>query len=88
MVLELRKPSVAGTGATLARDVPFSALYWGMLEPIRHSLLPSDGAVPSKSKLLIANFVAGSLGGAAAAAITTPLVRFCCVHPSTSAWCP
>lgn len=29
----------AGFGATLARDVPFSALYWGMVEPLRAVLL-------------------------------------------------
>lgn len=31
-----------GVGATLARDVPFSALYWGMVEPIRAALLPGS----------------------------------------------
>ena len=32
----------AGVGATLARDVPFSALYWQLLEPIRAAMLPSQ----------------------------------------------
>ncbi len=26
----------------MARDVPFSAIYWGSLEPIRRALLPRD----------------------------------------------
>lgn len=33
-----------GVGATLARDVPFSALYWGMVEPIRAGLRSSLAA--------------------------------------------
>ncbi len=61
-------------GATLARDVPFSAIYWASLEPIRCRLLPRDRPV-SKGQVLAANLVAGSLGGALAAAITTPLVN-------------
>lgn len=62
-----------GVGATLARDVPFSAIYWGLLEPIRGSLLPADGAPAAKSQTLTANLVAGTLAGGAAAAVTTPL---------------
>lgn len=26
----------------MARDVPFSAIYWGSLEPIRRMLLPQN----------------------------------------------
>ena len=59
-------------GATLARDVPFSALYWSGLEPIRRAMLPSN-ARPSQAQIMTANFVAGTVGGGLAAAVTTPL---------------
>lgn len=63
-----------GVGATLARDVPFSALYWQLLEPIRRNLLPASGEPPASRTLVVAaNFVAGSSAGALAAAVTTPL---------------
>ena len=65
--------STAGcAGATLARDVPFSALYWSGLEPIRKALLPAN-ALPSQAQVMTANFVAGTVGGGLAAAVTTPL---------------
>lgn len=62
----------ACAGATLARDVPFSAIYWSSLEPIRHALLPQNSRA-SHSQIVAANFVAGTVGGAVAAAVTTPL---------------
>ncbi len=61
-----------GVGATLARDVPFSALYWGLLEPIRGRLLRDRQQVPA-SEIAFANLTAGAIAGGAAAAITTPL---------------
>lgn len=53
-----------GVGATLARDVPFSALYWGMVEPIRTSLLPRDGHHVGEWQVFTAN-VTGAPGGGA-----------------------
>ncbi|KAF5835972.1 mitochondrial carrier domain-containing protein [Dunaliella salina] len=41
-----------GFGATIARDVPFSALYWGLLEPIRAALLAYSSAAPNSSSTI------------------------------------
>ena len=58
-----------GVGATLYRDVPFSGLYWGLVEPIRGRLLSgSDRPL----EVFRANAVAGASAGAIAAALTTP----------------
>jgi solute carrier family 25 protein 39/40 len=75
-----------GVGATLARDVPFSALYWAALEPLRAALLlrcctaAADAAAPlapppapAPADVFRANVAAGGVAGALAAAITTPL---------------
>ncbi|KAK9864769.1 hypothetical protein WJX84_011121 [Apatococcus fuscideae] len=76
-----------GVGATLAKDVPFAALFWMLLEPLRQTLRP-DGFLPlhrlwpassestagmqkSVEDALI-NAVAGSVAGGFAAGITTP----------------
>eukprot|EP00887_Chlorella_sp_A99_P001832 scaffold19.g1832.t1 len=60
-----------GVGATLARDVPFSALYWGLVEPMRGALLPRPPR--SEWEVLAANAAAGAGAGALAGAATTPL---------------
>lgn len=36
-----------GMGVTLAKDVPFAAAYWSVLEPLRATMLPRD---PSASR--------------------------------------
>jgi solute carrier family 25, member 39/40 len=61
-----------GVGATLARDVPFSGLYWAMVEPIRKNLLPPEGAT-SEMEVMMANVAAGGISGGLSGAITTPL---------------
>ena len=60
-----------GVGATLARDVPFSGLYWAMVEPIRQNLLP-DGP-KTEMDVMTANVAAGGIAGALSGAVTTPL---------------
>ena len=62
-----------GTAATLARDVPFSALYWAGLEPMRRGLTSRD-AVAAADPWAVArvNMLAGAAAGAMAATATTP----------------
>eukprot|EP00897_Mesotaenium_endlicherianum_P004364 jgi/Mesen1/3956/ME000209S02967 len=62
-----------GVGAQLARDVPFSAICWATLEPIRRSALETVGPEAGVRQLVAANFGAGVLAGTLAAAITCPL---------------
>lgn len=66
-----------GTGATLLRDLPFSAIYWTTVESlrsrVRSHLREHYPGMPTSRELILANFLAGSLAGSGAAAITTPL---------------
>ncbi|XAR52251.1 hypothetical protein NMG60_11020210 [Bertholletia excelsa] len=62
-----------GLGAQLARDVPFSAICWSTLEPIRRRLLSLTGNESNTATLLGANFSAGFVAGSLAAAATCPL---------------
>ncbi|KAI3493423.1 hypothetical protein L1887_41813 [Cichorium endivia] len=63
-----------GLGAQLARDVPFSAICWATLEPVRRQLLAmSAGDVSSPVTVLGANFCGGFVAGCLAGACTCPL---------------
>ncbi|KAI3471197.1 hypothetical protein Pfo_027860 [Paulownia fortunei] len=62
-----------GLGAQLARDVPFSAICWSTLEPVRRRLLGLVGDEANAVSVLGANFSAGFVAGSLAAAATCPL---------------
>eukprot|EP00262_Sarcandra_glabra_P010971 TRINITY_DN26678_c0_g1_i1.p1 TRINITY_DN26678_c0_g1~~TRINITY_DN26678_c0_g1_i1.p1 ORF type:complete len:413 (+),score=41.96 TRINITY_DN26678_c0_g1_i1:53-1291(+) len=62
-----------GVGAQLARDVPFSAICWSTLEPIRRRLLGLVGEEANAVSVVGANFSAGFVAGSLAAAATCPL---------------
>lgn len=62
-----------GLGAQLARDVPFSAICWSTLEPVRRRLLSLVGEEANAASVLGANFSAGFVAGSLAAAATCPL---------------
>ncbi|XP_012083259.1 mitochondrial carrier protein MTM1 isoform X2 [Jatropha curcas] len=62
-----------GLGAQLARDVPFSAICWSTLEPIRRGILALMDDEATAASVLGANFSAGFFAGSLAAAVTCPL---------------
>ncbi|KAH9323448.1 hypothetical protein KI387_018087, partial [Taxus chinensis] len=62
-----------GAGTQLARDVPFSAICWAILEPLRRHLLGLVESETNALTILGANFSAGMVAGGIAAAATCPL---------------
>ncbi|KAK3024234.1 hypothetical protein RJ639_043610, partial [Escallonia herrerae] len=62
-----------GLGAQLARDVPFSAICWSTLEPVRRRILGLMGEGANATSVIMANFSAGFVAGSLAAAATCPL---------------
>ncbi|KAL8160312.1 hypothetical protein V2J09_001849 [Rumex salicifolius] len=62
-----------GLGAQLARDVPFSAICWATMEPIRRQLSVSVGDEKNLGTVFCANFSAAFLAGSIAAGATCPL---------------
>ncbi|KAL5228213.1 hypothetical protein ABZP36_016478 [Zizania latifolia] len=62
-----------GLGAQLARDVPFSAICWTVLEPARRQLIGIVGEESNVAVILGANFSAGFIAGVISAGATCPL---------------
>lgn len=62
-----------GLGAQIARDVPFSAICWSTLEPLRRQIIGLVGDQTSIATILGANFSAGFVAGSIAAVVTCPL---------------
>lgn len=62
-----------GLGAQLARDVPFSAICWSTLEPMRRKLCAIMRDEASAVTVLGSNFAAGFVAGSLAAGATVPL---------------
>ncbi|CAI9092369.1 OLC1v1027589C1 [Oldenlandia corymbosa var. corymbosa] len=62
-----------GLSAQLARDVPYSAICWSTLEPVRRRLRGLVGNEEHVASVLAANFSAGFVAGSVAAAATCPL---------------
>ncbi|XP_072965056.1 mitochondrial carrier protein MTM1-like isoform X1 [Typha angustifolia] len=61
-----------GLGAQLVRDVPFSAICWTTLEPVRRRLLGLVGDKDNLATVFGANFSAGFVAGVLASAATCP----------------
>lgn len=56
----------------LLRDIPFTALFWSLTEPMRRAIVPDLNVTTPISSLLLANVTAAGLAGGIAAAATTP----------------
>lgn len=68
-----RRRLFAGLGATLARDVPFSAVYWWGIESTKAALLPlvSSSEHDTSARVAVA-FASGVLAGMLATVVTHP----------------
>lgn len=62
-----------GLGAQLARDVPYSAICWSTLEPMRRKFSALMGGDTSSLTILGSNFAAGFIAGSLSAGATCPL---------------
>nr|QKK35457.1 mitochondrial Mtm1 [Starmerella bombicola] len=59
----------SGLGLTLWRDVPFSSIYWLVVEAVRSH---SPKSFQTNSEKFIESFISGIIGGVVASLVTTP----------------
>ena len=62
-----------GLDATLARDVPYSAIYWFSIEALRNRMAANRPADASAAEVIRVNAAVGAVAGAGAALVTTPM---------------
>eukprot|EP00798_Chlamydomonas_sp_ICE-L_P005886 gene5886-33457_t len=68
----------SGVWATVARDVPFTAIYWSLLEASREEMKlrmgaqRENGSALHSGQVFTANLMAGAVSGSLAAGVTTP----------------
>ena len=77
-----------GYGATLARDLPYVAIYWCTYDTMR-SLLRADAADRSPSRRVALSFLSGVVAGTVAATLVTPadvIKTQIQVRPNASVW--
>jgi solute carrier family 25, member 39/40 len=80
LVLSIRKEGTRvlwrGLQPTLWRDVPFSAIYWSILEPSKSKIIKILSEYqkhePSWLQTTLVSFACGAVSGSFAAALTTP----------------
>lgn len=76
----------SGLGITLWRDIPFSSIYWLVLETVRGAFPKSLKYRHSHSEKFIESFASGIIGGVVASVLTTPFdvakTRRQLAHPS------
>ena len=77
-----------GYGATLARDLPYVAIYWCTYDSMR-GLLRADAADRSPSRRVALSFLSGVVAGTVAATLVTPadvIKTQIQVRPNASVW--